>query len=1338
MSSENRPKDFFAKQIRSSHLIASGGIINPNSSDWDETYDNLKLMIYPKDALEITSPFGGGAPLYIDGAFEGIVPPTLLEDSPKSSGGTGLKVGEDVWLFISGSQNSQHVAEGEKRDNGGVVLFGGDVVVSGTLYAERQVVEVDLLQEGELFVSGNLKVQDHTADVNFVQFMMPAENYPLQWDGNALSFTDSTGVDPAIDIQAIEDGSAAGNYNLTLYSSFDTAELFSLDDINETISNYRYEVIQEAIKPEVGGDIWDSILAFRAVYDAIFAMSDGNVDDFNGSEPYPVASLDADLAAIEAAINQDNTALSAEEAAALYIEQMTLLVDALDPSVRSNSVNILNWIRGELEDHDTNAATEEQTPGGITSSEITAAEDLLNAAIADADAHVYSLAYNEAPATATPYTSAEDVITAGMAYSGFRPSSTGENLSNPSVTIFNVDSLNGRVGVLNVDPQAALDLRPGYGEGNTPTAHTNHRVWDDATSALIPVQLYTQDDTGTLQPLTAGESVFWHANTQDENNLTWSHASAADAPEVLKIIGLKEDITNYDQQSLEPKVLTITDDGLVRFKEGGLGGGGDTAWLWPDTDGVEGGDKVILKDETNMVGIGTENPVQKVHVYSGEGLNTAIRVESNEKDNTNTVINPDAHVKIEMAIDGMTHSAIRQQVRPTQDSSSGTDLLFQNYSISGGHYFTTNHLANSTEYALAPLVIDSNGNAEGDQLQVLILSGTTGEDQNGLNPRLFADSNFFVSGSIGSCVNPTDLDGNVLQAGNGERGTAVFGGDVYVSGTIFGASGVVGAGGGWMTAINGVCMDVFTESAYGDEGTTPASDYQLVPATLMAGAPTPDSSSETFIDFNFYMGFYSTEAGTTGNGTQIVLTLSTNTASLDYVDAVWSESTNVLSLTVPFVVDTDDPADGVGDVRVDFQKIIDKVNGEGIYSSETPTWPIRARGFKTWNSSNIDFSHLTTPDTLHLSAGNGGTGPTDITFTLLGGGNSVRYVSWGADATSGYSPSEGLADNTGDTFTRQDWAQGLVIPFDCTIVGYSVRYMSKDPFRMSAPGYNPTGTEEVIWEIGTLNEGTDPAAGASYTGDVTKNVVFTQLSDENTGAPPRWIRWTVDDDGTYPIRWIGEGDDQSSSLPNSNHAASMELNVLAGDTVTVRAVEKDCEVYSDYRAEASVTLWLSGGGSISLGSGGTSGGTNSSGGLAENDVKSTTILDPANDAVATYTNPYGEQESKLIPDLTSLINYISLNYIQGQNMLIELPDAGLASGYSFIIKDSMGLASETSIRIAPQLGQMLDQFQAWETSDNISYTIGQDSFGNNVEPLKIEQNFASITVWSDGLRWLIS
>ena len=77
------------------------------------------------------------------------------------SHGTSYKAsdaGSDVFMFVSGSLDSKKLV---KR---GVALFGGDVVVSGTLYAEKQVIEVDEYATGSLLVSGSLVVS-RSADI---------------------------------------------------------------------------------------------------------------------------------------------------------------------------------------------------------------------------------------------------------------------------------------------------------------------------------------------------------------------------------------------------------------------------------------------------------------------------------------------------------------------------------------------------------------------------------------------------------------------------------------------------------------------------------------------------------------------------------------------------------------------------------------------------------------------------------------------------------------------------------------------------------------------------------------------------------------------------------------------------------------------------------------------------------------------------------------------------------------------------------------------------------------------------------------------------------------------
>lgn len=164
------PKDFKASQIRTSALVGSG----TNSS-------KPGLLIY--SASDATN-------------FEGGYQADMLTN-----------VGDDVFLFVSGAKNSRS----------GVSLFGGDVVVSGTLYMERLVAEVDLtttgssLVSGSMFVSGGLTVNDSRngvegngltvyGDGEYKTLLDAAPNENAVYflsGGAASSYDETTGLDVA-------------------------------------------------------------------------------------------------------------------------------------------------------------------------------------------------------------------------------------------------------------------------------------------------------------------------------------------------------------------------------------------------------------------------------------------------------------------------------------------------------------------------------------------------------------------------------------------------------------------------------------------------------------------------------------------------------------------------------------------------------------------------------------------------------------------------------------------------------------------------------------------------------------------------------------------------------------------------------------------------------------------------------------------------------------------------------------------------------------------------------------------------------------------------------------
>lgn len=110
-------KDFRATQIETTKIILSGGIGSKG----------IGGLVYSGSVATNRS---GGIPL------------SMLSD-----------VGTDVFLFVSGTKSN---TDFNRTD---VTLFGGDVVISGTLYAERQVIEVDSVADGDFFVTGNFYVR---------------------------------------------------------------------------------------------------------------------------------------------------------------------------------------------------------------------------------------------------------------------------------------------------------------------------------------------------------------------------------------------------------------------------------------------------------------------------------------------------------------------------------------------------------------------------------------------------------------------------------------------------------------------------------------------------------------------------------------------------------------------------------------------------------------------------------------------------------------------------------------------------------------------------------------------------------------------------------------------------------------------------------------------------------------------------------------------------------------------------------------------------------------------------------------------------------------------------
>ena len=116
------PKDFKASQVRTSKIIISGS----------ESGKPALLIYSASDATDHVGNFQTD----------------MLSN-----------VGSDVYLFVSGNNGS--ILSGNRSS---VTLFGGDVVVSGTFYAEKLVAEVDTTTNSDHHISGALYLSEKAAD----------------------------------------------------------------------------------------------------------------------------------------------------------------------------------------------------------------------------------------------------------------------------------------------------------------------------------------------------------------------------------------------------------------------------------------------------------------------------------------------------------------------------------------------------------------------------------------------------------------------------------------------------------------------------------------------------------------------------------------------------------------------------------------------------------------------------------------------------------------------------------------------------------------------------------------------------------------------------------------------------------------------------------------------------------------------------------------------------------------------------------------------------------------------------------------------------------------------
>ena len=193
-------KDFKAERIRLAKIIGSGTVGTP----WVQFYDDSNASDY----------------------IGGITDSNMLQ-----------YVGAEVGFFVSGSKNG--------RDNavaGGVALFGGDLVVSGTIYADKQVIEVEESVTGSFSVSGSL----------FVSGGMAVGSGSLQ-PGELATFVGGDGSVAVMTLKQFNESTDAPNFNFA--KARGTVAAPATINTLDLIGEINFEAYD--------GDSWDSWASIR-------------------------------------------------------------------------------------------------------------------------------------------------------------------------------------------------------------------------------------------------------------------------------------------------------------------------------------------------------------------------------------------------------------------------------------------------------------------------------------------------------------------------------------------------------------------------------------------------------------------------------------------------------------------------------------------------------------------------------------------------------------------------------------------------------------------------------------------------------------------------------------------------------------------------------------------------------------------------------------------------------------------------------------------------------------------------------------------------------------------
>ena len=676
--------------------------------------------------------------------------PIIIYSSSIDSNGSGgvtdssllSSVGTDTFLFVSGSKNSKDT------NNKGVSLFGGDVVVSGTLYAERQVIEVDQSSPGALFVSGNLEVtgttilnSNKTGNSEFV-FKTPNKDYGARFrsDNETIYFLS---------------GGASTDHN---ESEYQDTNFF----VSGSIGSAHQPVLGQTGNGERGTGVFGGdILVSGSVFTGQNLTIGGNLTVL-GNQPDGLNSYDenGDFLPAPTATGTDSIAIGK---------------DVLNSSNNSIVIGFENTSSNGTQSLDIFGGYKNYVEEGLHSSIFGGRENIVSGSSGVAgnnsilggyrnSIHKTSLFNTIIGGSSNTITSSADGVTI--------IGTDNATIHSKGFYAFADNLLVGKLATNNIvlGPNNQVSSSDSVVSTQNVILGNKHNVLNSSKNFVLG-QTFSSDDLVTINAsnesfIYSSAAAFISSSSQTtafSNNITASF------------------VNNSFINANAVDVLDASYVGILASNDVYLSSSDYTAIISSKGSNIEEGDIASISADKNNISL-----ISDSDLTIAPGFNTAISTDSSQISGSyNTILGGFKNIisASMSSIYGGFNNQIKNEVSNSYSIGGNDNQITSNKSIILG---TGNNSSGENTFTLGQgLINNSNStvligygqnNISGSKV---ILSSSMFEFGDLNTPKLYgSDTNFFVSGAVGSKNSST-------------RGTAVFGGDLHISGTLSGGGFIV-------------------------------------------------------------------------------------------------------------------------------------------------------------------------------------------------------------------------------------------------------------------------------------------------------------------------------------------------------------------------------------------------------------------------------------------------------------------------------------------------------------------------------------------------------------------